>query len=160
MICCSLRAARGVTSTCHLSPVSGSERGFRTAIVRWGGREDERSVGGRVAPGGGGDGAGLEEEGVEVVRNRNEFGIDCNDLADLLGPRRVDVVAWWYGRSLVERSTAGEAFRLSAWRHLEQTKGADEAIAGRHLKEDPYDDDRKVCCSFVFVQLPEENFAP
>jgi len=105
--------------------------------VRWEGREDERSVGGRVAPGGG-DGAGLGEEGVVVVvvvvvKNRNEFGIDCSDLADLLGPRRIDAVVawWWYDRRFVEGSTAEEAFRLSAWRHLEQTKGADEAIAGR-----------------------------
>ena len=157
MICCSLRAARGVTSTCHFSPVSGSERGFRTAIVRWGGTEVERSVGGRVAPGGG-DGTGLGEEGVVVVRNRNEFGTDCNDLADRVGPRRIDAaVAWWYDRRLAERSTAEEAFRLSAWRHLEQTKGADEAIAGRHLKEHPYDDDRKVG---GIRTASRRNFAP
>ena len=49
------------------------------AIVLWDGAEVERSVGDRVAPGGG-DGTGLGEEGVAVVRNRNEFGTDCSGL--------------------------------------------------------------------------------
>ena len=53
------------------------------AIVRWDGGEEERSVGDRVAPGGG-DGIGLGEEGAAVVRNRNEVGTDCSDLVNLL----------------------------------------------------------------------------
>jgi hypothetical protein len=55
------------------------------AVVRWDGVEVERSVGGRVAPGGG-DGTGLGEVEVVVERSRNEFGTDCSGLVGLFGP--------------------------------------------------------------------------
>ena len=54
------------------------------AIVRWDGAEVERSVGGRVAAGGG-DGIGIGEEEAVVVRNRNEFESDCSGLAGPVG---------------------------------------------------------------------------
>jgi len=53
-------------------------------IVRWDRAAVERSVGGRVARGGG-DGIGVGEEEVVVVRNRNEFESDCSGLAGPFG---------------------------------------------------------------------------